>query len=83
MTELFSGILGSFTVPIEIPNDARSFLYMLPLAIVLSVVYKTTKITTFSWYALARESAILAASILVFMSVVAAGLYTFCTIILR
>ncbi len=76
-------IAAAFTVPMEIPNDAWSFLYIVPLVIVLSVVYKTTKIRAFTWYALARESAILIVSILVFMAIVAGSLYAICAIILR
>jgi hypothetical protein len=80
---MLGNILAAFRVPMEISNDAWSFFYIVPLAIVLSVVYKATKITVFSWYALARESVILIASVLVFMAVVAASLYAFCAVVLR
>ena len=83
MTVLFSSMLGAFMVPMEVSNDAWSFLYIVPLAIVLSVVYKTTKITTFTWLGLAKQSAILAAWIVVFMIMVAAGIYAVSAIILR
>jgi hypothetical protein len=80
---MFGHILASFTMPLQVANDAWSFLYILPLTFVLAVVYKTTKITVFSWWGLLRESVILTASIVVFMAAVAASLYTFCTLILR
>jgi hypothetical protein len=80
---MLSHILASFTTPMHIPNNTWSFLYILPLAFVLAVVYKTTKITVFSWWALLRESIILTASIVVFMAAVAIGIYIFCTLILR
>jgi hypothetical protein len=80
---LLSHILAGFTVPMQVPNDWRSFLFIIPLALVLSLVYKTTKMTEFSWLALLKESAILTASILVFMAVVAASIYAFCAVVLR
>jgi hypothetical protein len=80
---MLSHILASFTTPMQVANNAWSFLYILPLAFVLAVVYKATKITVFSWWALLRESVILTATIIVFMVAVAASLYTFCALILR
>jgi hypothetical protein len=76
-------ILGTFTSPMEIANDWQSFLYIIPLSIVLSVVYKTTKIEPFSWLLLARESAVLTASILVFMVIVAVSIQAVCALLLR
>lgn len=75
--------MAAFTMPVHVPNDAWSFLYIIPLVVVISVVYKTTKLADLSWRVLARESIVLSASILVFMFVVAACLYTFCALVLR
>jgi hypothetical protein len=80
---MLTHILAGFTTPQHIPNNTWSFLYILPLAFVLAVVYKATKITVFSWWMLLRESFILATSIVVFMAAIAASLYTFCTLVLR
>jgi hypothetical protein len=76
-------LLANFTTPVHVPNNALSFLYIVPLVIVLAVVYKTTKLGQFSWWMLAKESAVLTASILVFMVIIAFALYTFCALVLR
>jgi|GEM_PF-5621366 len=80
---LLSQVLAGFTVPMDIANDAWSFLYLVPLALMLSLVYKTTKIPVFSLRLLLRETLVLAASILVFMAIVAAALYFFCALVLQ
>jgi hypothetical protein len=80
---MLSHILANFTTPIQVTNNAWSFVYIIPLAAVLSVVYKTTKIPQFSWRALLWESAVLTASILVFMAIVAFSIYCFCALVLR
>ena len=76
-------MLASFKVPMYVANDAWSFLYFLPLAFVLALVYKTTKIPEFSWLLLLRESLVLTVSIVAFMIVVAVSLYAFCALVLR
>jgi hypothetical protein len=83
MLAMLTHIAASFTTPIEVPNNALSFLYIIPLTAVLSVVYKTTKISTFSWLLLLKESVVLTASILVFMVGVAFSIYCICLVLLR
>lgn len=83
MEAMLSHILASFTTPIQVTNNAWSFIYIVPLALVLSVVYKTTKIPAFSWRMLLKESVVLTASILVFMVIVAFAIYCFCSLVLR
>ena len=80
---VLSHVLAGFTVPMDIANDAWSFLCLVPLALILSLVYKTTKIPTFSLRILLRETLVLAASILIFMVIVAAALHFFCALVLR
>lgn len=83
MMEAIVPVLANFTTPLQVANNAWSFLYIVPLALVLSVVYKATKIQPFGWWALAKESVVLAASILVFMVLVAFAIYCFCALVLR
>jgi hypothetical protein len=78
-----SDILATFTVPMQIVNNGWSFVYIVPLVFVLSMVYKTTKIAEFSWGLLLRETVVLMASIMVFMAIVAGTIYTFCALVLR
>jgi hypothetical protein len=81
--EPLASLLANFRVPEHIPNNAWSFAYIVPLAAILSVVYKTTKLPTFTWRGLLKESAVLTASILVFMAAVAFSIYCFCAVVLR
>ncbi len=76
-------LLANFRVPEHVANNAWSFVYIVPLTIVLSVVYKTTKLPVFTWKGLLKESAVLTASILVFMAAVAFSIYCFCAVVLR
>lgn len=80
---ILAGILANFTTPVQVANNAWSFVYIVPLVVVLSIVYKTTKITAFSWKLLLKESVVLTASILVFMVIVAFSIYCFCALVLR
>ena len=43
MTPDMGAVLGAFTVPIDIPTDPMSTLWMFPLLLSISIDYKATK----------------------------------------
>ncbi len=60
-------ILGSFTVPIDIPTNPMSTLWMFPLLLAISIVYKATKMRVLFTRKFVKEVAILFGTISVFM----------------
>ena len=68
-------MLGSFTTPMQIDTAPASMLWLLPLVVSISVVYKATKVYKVRPWPFARESAVLCGSILVFIVVAAIILY--------
>ncbi len=68
-------MLGSFTTPMSIDTNPASMLWLLPLAVSISVVYKATKVYKVRLWPFARESAVLFGSIVVFIVVAAVILY--------
>ena len=57
MDTAFVSIAASFTGPESIGTGAGSMLWMLPLLVVISVVYKTLKLNDLTWKALIKSSA--------------------------
>ncbi len=75
MTTITMCVLGSFTIPMRIGTDPASMLWLLPLVVTISVVYKATKVGKMRLWPFTKESAVLFGSILVFIVVAALILY--------
>ena len=67
-------ILAGFTSPIDIGTDPASMLWLFPLVIAVSAVYKATKLTEIKPLNFAKETAMLAGSIVMFVAVAAMSL---------
>ena len=67
MVESALGILGSFTVPIEIHTNVPSLLWMFPLLAAIAIVYKAIKLRVLFWGKFAKEVGILFLTISIFM----------------
>ncbi len=75
MMAFVATMLGSFTTPMRIDTNPASMLWLLPLVVSISVVYKATKVYKIHLWPFARESAVLFGSIIVFIVVAAVILY--------
>jgi hypothetical protein len=69
MMAFVATMLGSFTTPMQIETNPASMLWLLPLVVSISVVYKATKVYKVRPWPFARESAVLFGSIIVFIVV--------------
>lgn len=67
--------LAAFAAPENISANAKSFLWLVPLVTATAIVYKALKLKHIRPAAFVKEVAVLTGTILVFMIVVAAGLY--------
>jgi hypothetical protein len=67
MTPDISAIIGAFTSPIDIPTNPMSTLWMFPLLLAISIVYKATKMRVLFVRKFVREVVILFGTISVFM----------------
>ena len=67
MTPDVGAVLAGFTSPIDIPTEPTSMLWMFPLLLSISVVYKATKTRVIFARRFAKEVAILFGTISVFM----------------
>jgi hypothetical protein len=75
MTILAISLLGSFTTPMRIGTDPASMLWLVPLVVTISIVYKATKVGHVRPWPFTKETAALFGSIIVFIVVAAAILY--------
>ncbi len=75
MMTLVATMLGSFTTPMRIDTNPASMLWLLPLVVSISVVYKATKVYKIRLWPFVRESTVLFGSIVVFIVVAAIILY--------
>jgi hypothetical protein len=69
MTAAF--ILATFTTPENIGMTPQSMLWLLPLVMAISVVYKTTKLPKIRYAHFVKESVVLFGSIVIFMVITA------------
>ena len=67
MTPDMIAILGAFTSPIDIPTNPMSTLWMFPLLLSISIVYKATKMRVLFVRKFVREVVILFGTISIFM----------------
>ncbi len=67
MTPDMCTVLAGFTSPIDIPTEPTSMLWMFPLLLSISIVYKATKTRVLFARRFAKEVAILFGTISVFM----------------
>jgi len=67
--------LASFTVPYEIGGDSMSLLWLLPLLAAVAIVYKALKLPVITANKFIREVVVLFGTILLFMALIAVGLY--------
>jgi len=72
---LWHKIMATFTTPEAIGTDAKSFLWLLPLAAAVASVYKALKLKEISAQNFVKETLILFGTIILFMAMVAIALY--------
>ncbi|MHC4126435.1 MAG: hypothetical protein ACYSRR_08300 [Planctomycetota bacterium] len=69
-------VIATFTSPENIGATPQSLFWMLPLIAALALIYKTTNLKEITAGKFIRETAVLAGSIIIFIAVVAAVLYS-------
>jgi len=69
-------MIATFTTPEQIGANLQSMLWLLPLAAAIAVVYKATKLPKITAGAFIKDCAILFGSIVFFIIITAAILYT-------
>ncbi|MHC4744980.1 MAG: hypothetical protein ACYS8Z_23945 [Planctomycetota bacterium] len=77
MPDIAFMILADFTTPERIGVTGMSMLWLLPLALSISVVYKATKVSKVRPLNFIKESVVLFGSIVVFMFITAVALLAF------
>ncbi|MBN2591120.1 MAG: hypothetical protein JXA96_14735 [Sedimentisphaerales bacterium] len=68
-------ILASFTQPVNIGVNQQSMLWMIPLFVSFSIVYKTIKLPNLKFVSFLKEVVVLFGSIMVFIIITAVVLY--------
>jgi len=76
-------MLASFTAPIEIKTDPASFFWLLPICAVIACVYKATKLKKIEPVSFIKDSSLLFATIILFMAIIAVGIYLFVWLIVE
>jgi hypothetical protein len=68
-------ILASFMAPVELSTSRASLLLALPLIAVIAVTYKATKLDEIKLWSFTSQCLVLFGSIVVFMALIAVGLF--------
>ena len=68
-------LLASFTVPIHISNSGLMFGWLVPLVLTVTIVYKATKRPVLPLVKFAKDVIVLSGTIVIFMFLIAVGLY--------
>ena len=68
-------ILAGFWVPVHIRTNAASLLLALPLIAAIAVAYKATKLNEIKLLSFTSQCLVLFGSIVIFMALIAVGLY--------
>jgi len=68
-------VIATFTTPQTIQTNPASMLWILPLAASMAITYKATKLPTITPANFIKEAAILFASIVVVITIIALALY--------
>lgn len=77
-----SGTMATiFMNPVDVPNNVESFLWIVPIVVLIAVVYKATKFDDVMNKRFVLECATLAGTILGFMLLIAVVLYFFVALI--
>jgi hypothetical protein len=71
MSTIAAFVLATFTTPERIGVTPQSMLWLLPLVLSISVVYKTTKLPKIRFLHFIKESVVLFGSIVIFMAITA------------
>jgi hypothetical protein len=69
-------IMASLTIPEKIGINPQSLLWLLPLVMAISIIYKATKVPTITAWSFIKEVVILFGSIVVFIVITALVLFT-------
>lgn len=64
-----------FLTPMKMQNNGFILLWIIPLVVAISVVYKATKVHEVKTLKFAKECSVLVATILTFMALIAIALY--------
>jgi len=75
MSVIADFVVATFTVPENIGTNPQAILWLLPLTAAIVVVYKATKLPTITAGTFLKETAVLFGSIIVFIFIIAAGLF--------
>ena len=75
MIYTLSYVLAGFTAPIQISTTPASLLFALPLIAVIAITYKATKLNEIKLWNFISQCLVLFGSIVIFMILVAIGLY--------
>lgn len=69
-----SSLLAGFIAPLEVHTNPQSLLWMFPLLLSISIIYKATKLRVLFWKRFIREVVVLFITISLFMIAVGVGL---------
>lgn len=75
LSNTLTQMIASFTSPEHISVNPYTLLWMLPLLLGISIVYKTTKLKVFFWKKLVKEVAILMTTSIVFITLTALAIW--------
>jgi hypothetical protein len=75
MSLMLFSIISSFTAPERLGTNPQTMLLLLPLTAAIAIVYKVTKMQTFTTASFIKEVLILSGSIVIFISIIALALF--------
>ena len=83
MFEIYTFLLAGFTAPLEVSHSVKSLVWLLPLSLAISIIYKVINLNKITTAKFIKEVAVSFISIIVVVALAILGLYIFDLVALR
>ena len=83
MFAIYTFLLAGFTAPLEVSHGIKSLVWLLPLSLTISIIYKVINLNKITIANFIKQVAISFISIVVVVALAILGMYIFDIVVLR
>ena len=83
MFEIYTFLLAGFTAPLEVGHSVKSLIWLLPLSLTISIIYKVINLNKITTANFIKQVAVSFISIIVVVALAIVGLHIFDIVVLR
>ena len=83
MSAIYNFLLAGFKAPLEVSNGVESLIWLLPLSLTISIIYKVINLEKITTVKFIKQVAVSFISIVVVVALAILGLHIFDMVVLR